>query len=177
MFGFVVLSVSITLISLIVIWDQIKQMQHKTETLDFVLFGPKREVSGTSMLVISSCTFAIYVIHIFVFADLIRLSEHRALAYTLYRNETDKYLRKLKLEFTANESLEAYQHSKKNYSLVCYYVIPSRSSIGDQLRPSDIDPTMCSHIIVFFASVDDNSCINFTDKRVSFHTSSLYYGL
>lgn len=48
-FGFVILSVSITLISLIVIWDQIKQMQRKTETLDFVLFGPKRDVSGLSI--------------------------------------------------------------------------------------------------------------------------------
>lgn len=139
-FGLIVLSISIMLISLIVIWDQIKQMQHKTETLDFVLFGPKREIS-----------------------DVTRFSEYRALAYAL-ANTSD--INNSSSQFVPNESAETFQHVSKNYSLVCYYVTPSRSSPSDRLYPANIDPFLCTHIIIAFASVDKNRIYFIDDDTI-----------
>lgn len=174
-FGFVVLSISITLISLVVIWDQIKQMQRKTETLDFVLFGPKRDVSGSlhreifapnDTRVLGDLDFSSFCGYpYFVFLDIIKVSEYRALTYALAHNASNVVN---KSAFSANEFFETYQHVEKNYSLICYYVTPSRSSPQDRLQPYDIDPHLCSHIIIFFASIED-SRINFTDTEVGFY--------
>lgn len=143
-------------------------MQRKTETLDFVLFGPKRDISGLS---IHQTNYpAMYFRYLcfssnFIPLDLIRVSEHRALSYAIRENETRNYVEES--TFTAIDSFAKHQHNEKKYSLVCYYVIPSRSSPRDRLQPSDIDPQLCSHIIIFFASIEENS-INFTDTQVSF---------
>lgn len=68
--------------------------------------------------------------------------------------------------YEPNELTETLQHVDKTYSLICYYVTPSRSSPSDRLYPADIDPFMCTHIIISFASVDKNR-LHFTDNAVS----------
>nr|QDA39875.1 chitinase 7 [Phenacoccus solenopsis] len=133
-FGLIVLSITITLISLVMIWDQIKQMQRKTETLDIVLFGPKRENS-----------------------------EYRALSYALANDTTGGS--RTKFIYKPNYDVETYQHVEKPYALVCYYVIPSRSSSVDRLYPSGIDASLCTHIIVSFATIHNNS-IHFPDTDI-----------
>ncbi len=94
---------------------------------------------------------------------MIRFSEYRALTYAL---ANDSSVNSDIGPYTSNDSLETYQHVEKKYSMVCYYVSPSRSSPQDRLYPSKIDAFLCSHIIVSFASLDGNS-INFVDKEVS----------
>lgn len=143
-FGLIVLSITITLISLVMIWDQIKQMQRKTETLDIVLFGPKRENS-----------------------DVVRFSEYRVLSYALangsYSPSTDRLNKASGNKINSN--VETYQHVEKPYALVCYYVTPSRSSSVDRLYPDDIDANLCTHIIISFATVHNNS-LHFADTDI-----------
>lgn len=65
-----------------------------------------------------------------------------------------------------NSDVETYQHIEKPYALVCYYVTPSRSSSVDRLYPADVDANLCTHIIISFATVHNNS-IHFPDTDVS----------
>ncbi|XP_026674886.1 chitinase-3-like protein 2 isoform X2 [Ceratina calcarata] len=55
-----------------------------------------------------------------------------------------------------NNSISSPQHFYTNFSgqiIVCYYTIQSDLNTLWELRPSHIDPDLCTHIIVGFASV------------------------
>uniref|UniRef100_A0A1Y1JQQ8 GH18 domain-containing protein n=1 Tax=Photinus pyralis TaxID=7054 RepID=A0A1Y1JQQ8_PHOPY len=51
--------------------------------------------------------------------------------------------------------VEIAKNPSSDYKLVCYYTFPSSSP--DDLQPSDIDPLLCTHINVGFATVVNNT--------------------
>lgn len=93
---------------------------------------------------------------------MIRFSEYRVLLYALANDTTHEHAKLNR----PNYDVETYQHVEKTYALVCYYVTPSRSSSNDRLYPSEIDPGLCTHIIISFATIHNNS-IHFPDTDVS----------
>lgn len=101
-------------------------------------------------------------------ADIVRFSEYRALTYALANDSS------IHVDTNGYDSTETYEHEEKKYSLICYYVVPSRSSPQDRLSPSKIDPTLCTHLLISFATLDNN-VIHFIESEVrvsSFISSS-----
>lgn len=75
---------------------------------------------------------------------------HRAVKYNTYDKNTtvvpDYVLDKLPKSIYRNKELSSYK-------LVCYYMTP----VGDDLEAEKIDPFLCTHVIVSFGRVKNNT--------------------
>lgn len=61
-----------------------------------------------------------------------------------------------KTNWTAEYKVNLRKRIDKQYHLACYYSIPTQNS-SDNLLPSQINATLCTHLIVAFAQVKNNS--------------------
>lgn len=64
---------------------------------------------------------------------------------------------------TSVNTSEQYHRNSTNQIIVCYYTIPGDLNTSWELSPSHIDPHICTHIIVGFASVV-NSTLDIGDS-------------
>lgn len=60
-----------------------------------------------------------------------------------------------KTNWTAQYKINLKKRIDKIYNLACYYSIPADNSTS--LLPDQIDATLCTHLIVAFAQVKNNS--------------------
>lgn len=75
----------------------------------------------------------------------------RAVSY----NNIDNYVFNLNDTITAHNQYGTY--NSNSYKLVCYYVLPNKTKDENTLLAEDVDPSLCTHINVAFASVVNNS--------------------
>lgn len=61
-----------------------------------------------------------------------------------------------KTNWTAKYKINLKTRVEKKYNLACYYRIPSGNTSND-LLPRQINATLCTHLIVAFAQVKNNS--------------------
>lgn len=61
-----------------------------------------------------------------------------------------------KTNWTAEYKVNLRKRIDKPYQLACYYSLPTQNS-SDHLLPSQINATLCTHLIVAFAQVKNNS--------------------
>lgn len=59
-------------------------------------------------------------------------------------------------EWTAKYKIDLKKRIDKVYHLACYYSIPIENTT-DTLLPPQINATLCTHLIVSFAQVQNNS--------------------
>jgi len=59
-------------------------------------------------------------------------------------------------DWTANYEVDLKKRIDKAYNLACYYSIPI-DNITNTLLPDKINATLCTHLIVTFAQVRNNS--------------------
>lgn len=60
-----------------------------------------------------------------------------------------------------NASDERLSTTPEGFKFVCYYALPSNSNVLDasSLKPNDLDPHLCTHINLAFASVSRNCLV------------------
>lgn len=58
--------------------------------------------------------------------------------------------------WTAKYKINLKKRIDKDYHLACYYSIPNDNT-SDSLLPAQINATLCTHLIVSFAQVQNNS--------------------
>jgi len=61
-----------------------------------------------------------------------------------------------KTYWTAKEKIIPNKRIDKTYNLACYYSIPTDNT-NKTLHPTQINATLCTHLIVAFAQVQNNS--------------------
>lgn len=72
-----------------------------------------------------------------------------------------------KTNWTAEYKVNLKKRIDKTYHLACYYLIPVENS-NNTLLPSQINATLCTHLIVSFAQVQNNSVyMSLFDIKVS----------
>lgn len=70
--------------------------------------------------------------------------------------------------WTAKYNVNLEKRINKLYNLACYYSLPTQNS-SDHLLPSQINATLCTHLIVTFAQVKDNSVyLSLNDSKVRY---------
>lgn len=77
-----------------------------------------------------------------------------------------------KTEWTAKYNINLKRRIEKMYNLACYYSIPTDNT-SDILLPAQINATLCTHLIVAFAQVQNNSVY----FKSSFDTNVRYINL
>lgn len=72
-----------------------------------------------------------------------------------------------KTNWTAEYKVDFKKRIDKTYHLACYYLIPVDNA-SNTLLPPQIDATLCTHLIVSFAQVQNNSVyMSSFDMKVS----------
>ncbi|XP_043671883.1 chitinase-3-like protein 2 [Vespula pensylvanica] len=104
------------------------------------------------------CTWiSILISKIFYVQTLEELNQEKKTLAGTWLHQVQMYTISMKENHTTNKNINIDREWQSNNStekiIVCYYIVPKTFNTAWNLSPSQIDPHICTHIIIGFASI------------------------
>uniref|UniRef100_A0A1B6DPY5 GH18 domain-containing protein n=2 Tax=Clastoptera arizonana TaxID=38151 RepID=A0A1B6DPY5_9HEMI len=126
-FCLIILIICISIITLFTTWKKVNFTENDDE-MDFIMFGPRKVgYSGYD-----------------------RILSNRAKIYSManFQAKSNSSWGDIDINVTTSNVMEV-----SDFKIVCYYSIPVNGSSIEQLWPSMLDPYLCTHINIAFATI------------------------